>query len=93
LLGGLRELMADHPGIGDVRGRGLMIGVEFVKDKASRMPDGATAEAVTARAVDAGLLLLNCGIQHQVIRWIPPLNVTVPEVEEALGIFEGALRG
>jgi len=93
LLGGLRELMADHPGIGDVRGRGLMIGVEFVKDRASRMPDGVTAEAVTARAVDAGLLLLNCGIQHQVIRWIPPLNVTVPEVEEALGIFEGALKG
>jgi 4-aminobutyrate aminotransferase-like enzyme len=51
------------------------------------------AEAVAARAVDAGLLLLTCGIQHQVIRWIAPLDVTVPEIEEALGIFEGALRG
>ncbi len=93
LTGGLRELMADHPGIGDVRGPGLMIGVEFVTDRATRQPDGVTAEAVANRAADAGLLLLTCGLQHQVIRWIPPLDVTVPEVEEALAVFEGALRG
>ena len=93
LTGGLRELAADHPGIGDVRGPGLMIGVEFVKDRATREPDGATAEAVTARAAAAGLLLLTCGIHHQVIRWIPPLDVTVPEIEEALSLFEGALEG
>jgi len=76
-----------------VRGRGLMIGVEFVKDRSTRVPDGETADAVAARAVDAGLLLLTAGIAHQVIRWIPPLDVTVPEIEEALGIFEGALAG
>jgi 4-aminobutyrate aminotransferase len=93
LSGGLRELMADAPGIGDVRGPGLMIGVEFVKDRASREPDGAASEAVAARASDDGLLLLNCGVQHQVIRWIPPLDVTVAEVEEALDTFERALRG
>ena len=93
LSGGLRELMADFPMIGDVRGPGLMIGVEFVKDRGTREPDGETAEAVANRASDAGLLLLTCGIHHQVIRWIPPLDVTVPEVEEALRVFEGALRG
>jgi 4-aminobutyrate aminotransferase len=92
LSGGLRELMADFPMIGDVRGPGLMIGVEFVKDRGTREPDGETAEAVANRASDAGLLLLTCGIHHQVIRWIPPLDVTVPEVEEALRVFEGALR-
>ena len=70
-----------------------MIGVEFVTDRSSREPDGARADAVTARAVDAGLLLLTCGLHHQVIRWIPPLDVTVPEVEEALSIFERALQG
>jgi 4-aminobutyrate aminotransferase-like enzyme len=70
-----------------------MIGVEIVKDRATREPDGATAEAVTARAAAAGLLLLTCGIHHQVIRWIPPLDVTVPEIEEALRLFEGALEG
>jgi 4-aminobutyrate aminotransferase len=93
LTGSLRELMAEHPGIGDVRGPGLMIGVEFVKDRRTREPDGDAAEAVAARAVDAGLILISCGIHHQVIRWIPPLNVTVAEIEEALGIFEAALRG
>ena len=85
--------MADYPAIGDVRGPGLMIGVEFVKDRATREPDGATADAVAARAADAGLLLLSCGIHHEVIRWIPPLDVTVPEIEEALGVFEVALKG
>lgn len=93
LMGGLRELMADNQAIGDVRGRGLMIGVEFVKDRSTRMPDGEMADAVIARARDAGLILLSCGIAHQVIRWIPPLDVSVPEVEESLRIFEGALRG
>lgn len=93
LSGGLRELMAEFPAIGDVRGPGLMIGVELVKDRATREPDGALVDVVTARAADAGLLLLSCGIAHQAIRWIPPLDVTVGEIEEALGIFEGALRG
>ncbi len=93
LSGGLRELMAEHAGIGDVRGPGLMIGVEFVTDRATRQPDGARSEAVAARASEAGLLLLNCGVHHQVIRWIPPLDVTVPEIEEALAIFEQALQG
>ncbi len=93
LSGGLRELMAEHAGIGDVRGPGLMIGVEFVTDRESRAPDGSAADAVTARAADAGLLLLTCGLEHQVIRWIPPLDVTVPEIEQALRLFEGALEG
>jgi 4-aminobutyrate aminotransferase len=91
LSAGLRELMAEHEGIGDVRGPGLMIGVEFVKDRATREPDGGRADAVIAACADAGMLLLSCGIQHQVVRWIPPLDVSVPEIEEALGIFEGAL--
>jgi 4-aminobutyrate aminotransferase len=93
LAGGLRELMSEFPAIGDVRGPGLMIGVEFVKDRATREPDGVTSEAVAARAGDDGLLLLNCGVYHQVIRWIPPLDVTVEEVEQALATFERALRG
>jgi len=92
LVAGLREVMADESRIGDVRGLGLMIGVEFVSDRATGRPDGATAEGVARAAADACLLLLTCGAQHQVIRWIPPLNVTVPELEEALGLFETALR-
>ena len=93
LSGGLRELMAERPAIGDVRGPGLMIGVEFVKDRATREPDEALADAVAARAAEAGLLLLTCGLHHQVIRWIPPLDVTVTEIEQSLRIFEEALAG
>jgi 4-aminobutyrate aminotransferase len=92
LSAGLRELMADDGGIADVRGPGLMIGVEFVRERGSRVPDGARAERVANRAADEGLLLLTCGIHHQVIRWIAPLDVTVPEIEEALDKFERALK-
>jgi len=45
------------------------------------------------RCADLGLLLLSCGTAHNVIRWIPPLDVTAAEVNEALGIFETALTG
>jgi len=92
LTGGLRELLAEHPSIGDVRGPGLMIGVEFVTDRVTREPDGARAEAVAARCLDEGMLILTAGVHHQVVRWIPPLDVSVPEIEEALQIFERALR-
>ncbi len=92
LLAGLRAIMADDPRIGDVRGVGLMIGVEFVKDRATREPDGGTCEAVRALCADEGLLILSCGTEHNVIRWIPPLDVTSAEIDEALAIFRSALR-
>ena len=92
LMAGLHDTMAEEERIGDVRGKGLMIGVEFVKDRASREPDGATAHAVMERAADLGLLVLTCGSEHQVIRWIPPLDVSGAEVVEGLEIFREALR-
>lgn len=88
---GLREIAASDARIGDVRGPGLMIGVEFVKDRATREPDGATCENVIQRCADEGLLLLSCGVQHNVIRWIAPLDVTSEEIDEALGIFRHVL--
>ena len=90
-LAALRELAKNRPAIGDVRGLGLMIGTEFVKDPATREPDGATCEAVRAVCADEGLLLLSCGIHHNVIRWIPPLDVTAAEIDESLAIFRRAL--
>jgi 4-aminobutyrate aminotransferase-like enzyme len=66
--------------------------VEFVTSRSTREPDGARAEAVATRAADEGLLLLTCGVNHQVIRWIPPLDVSFPEIEEALRLFEAVLR-
>ncbi len=91
LSAGLRAVAARDERIGDVRGPGLMIGVEFVTDRTTRAPDGPTCEAVIQRCADEGLLLLSCGVQHNVIRWIPPLDVTSDEVGEALAIFERVL--
>jgi 4-aminobutyrate aminotransferase len=83
----LRTIARSDTRIGDVRGPGLMIGVELVTDRTTREPDGETCEAVIQGCADEGLLLLSCGAAHNVIRWIAPLDVTTEEIDEALGIF------
>ena len=90
---GLEAMAAEDPRIGDVRGLGLMIGVELVKDRATRAPDGDLASALMAGCADAGLLVLSCGRDHNVIRLIPPIDVTPEEVGEALGILDRTLAG
>ena len=75
--GRARRIAAEDDRIGDVRGPGLMIGVEFVRDRATREPDGDPARPADRRpARTPGLLVLTCGRQHEVVRWIPPLDVT-----------------
>ena len=69
----LRGWVAKHPTVGDVRGRGLMIGVEMVKDQQSRQPVGAMRDRIVELAFDRGLLLLGCG--ETTIRLCPPLIV------------------
>jgi 4-aminobutyrate aminotransferase len=91
LLAGLSRLAEGDPRIGDVRGRGLMLGVELVRDPGSREPDGALGASVIARCADEGLLLLTCGPAHNVVRWLPPLNVTAEEIDEGLATFERVL--
>ncbi|MCU0478489.1 MAG: aminotransferase class III-fold pyridoxal phosphate-dependent enzyme [Chloroflexi bacterium] len=91
LTAGLQTIARSDARIGDVRGPGLMVGVELVKDRATREPDGATCEAVIQGCADEGLLLLSCGVAHNVIRWIAPLDVTSEEMDEALGIFDRVL--
>jgi len=81
LMAGLRKLQAEFRQIGDVRGLGLMVGVEF---GAPGAPDTATAKAVAKAAFDRGLMLLSCGTYDNVIRWIPPLVVSqLPPPEAA----------
>jgi 4-aminobutyrate aminotransferase len=92
LLAGLRAVAAQEPRIGDVRGRGLMVGVELVADRESRTPDGDAANEAIARCADEGLLLLTCGTQHQVIRWIPPLDVSSEEIGGAVATFRAVLE-
>jgi 4-aminobutyrate aminotransferase len=89
LLEGLQEIQAEHPLIGDVRGRGLMVGVEFTG--ADGKPDGTTASAVLQECLKRNLLLLTCGSYGNVLRWIPPLVVTQEQIDVALVTFNGAL--
>ncbi|MFZ3562615.1 aspartate aminotransferase family protein [Streptomyces sp. BH055] len=90
LFAGLREVAESYPvggqgGIGDVRGLGLMAGIEFVT--ADGEPDGATAARVHAAASERGLLLLTCGTQGQVVRMIPPLVVNGEDIDEGLRLW------
>jgi 4-aminobutyrate aminotransferase len=85
----LEEIAARHPSIGEVRGKGLMIGVEFVKNKATKERAPDIREKTIHEAFLRGLLLLGCG--RNTVRLTPPLNVTTGEVDEALAIFEEAL--
>ncbi len=90
LMGILKEMMLQHPSIGEVRGRGLMIGVEFVKDPDTKEPDLKLRDMIVDNAFLRGLLLLGCG--SSVIRLAPPLNVTRHKIDEAMEIFEEALQ-
>jgi 4-aminobutyrate aminotransferase len=85
----LRALQPRFPCIGEVRGKGLMIGVELIKPDAGRKPDAALCQRLLTRAFHNGLLLLSCGVST--LRIIPPLLVNRAEVDEALGLLETAL--
>ena len=85
----LHEIMARHPSIGDVRGIGLMIGVEFVLDRKTKIPAEALCNRVVELAFERGLILLSCG--KSVIRIAPSLSISRPEIDEGLTIFEEAL--
>ena len=81
--------MAKYECIGDVRGFGLMLGVEFVKDKTSRKPDAELRDRVEISSFERGLILLGAGTNT--IRWSPPLILTKENVDVALDIFDEAI--
>lgn len=88
-LDALAEIKERHPSIGDVRGIGLMIGIDFVKDKVSREPAEALRNRVTDLAFESGLITLGCG--DSVIRVSPPLNISKDEIDEGLKVLEKAI--
>lgn len=90
LINHLRRVQLDFPVLGDVRGLGLMVGVEF--RSLDRKPDKVTTKAVVKACFDRKLLLLTCGTYDNVIRWIPPLIVTEEDVDSAVEIFVDALK-
>ena len=89
LINHLRRVQLDFPVIGDVRGLGLMIGVEFRTP--DRKPDKTTTKSVVAECFKRKLMLLTCGTFDNVIRWIPPLIVTDNEIDQAVNIFTDAV--
>lgn len=89
LMDSLREIQRDFPVIGDVRGLGLMVAVEFVKPDGSVNP-GAVA-SVIQRAFEEKVLLLNCGTYDEAIRVIPPLVVNEAQIRDFLAVFRGAV--
>ena len=90
LMKGLRELQSSYECMGDVRGKGLMIGVELVKDRETKERAIKWKGEVIAAAFRRGLLLLGCG--ENTIRFSPALTVTADEVDVCLTIFEEAIR-
>ena len=89
MLERLRGWTQTHPLVGDVRGRGLMIGIELVKDKATREPAPALRNRVETLAFERGLMILGCG--ETSLRLCPPLIVSEQEATVALDILEEAL--
>jgi len=86
----LNALARDFPCIGEVRGKGLMIGMELIEGDAARTPARALCDAVITRAYHNGLLLLSCGAST--VRFMPPLCVTTDEIDEAVALLGTSLR-
>ena len=86
----IRALQKVHECMGDVRGKGLMIGVEFVKDRETKERAGDWRNRIVRRAFEKGLLLLGCG--DNTIRFCPALTVTEEEIDVCVGIFEECIR-
>jgi 4-aminobutyrate aminotransferase len=91
MLEQLRELQAETQIIGEVRGVGLMVAVEFVRPGADKEPGTDAVRRILQRSLDGGLLTYPCGHWSQTIRLIPPLTVTREQVDEGLAIFRQAM--
>ena len=93
LRSGLEQLQQRYETIGDIRGRGLLLGVEIVKDRHSRQPNAELGGAITGRCLELGLNMniVNFPGQSSVWRIAPPLTVASEEIDEALTILEQAI--
>lgn len=89
LMAGLCQLQARYPGIGEVRGLGLMVGIEFTDPQGK--PDKPSAKAFQKACFDQKLLILTCGTYDNIVRVIPPLVVSAEQIEDGLARFGRAM--
>lgn len=87
----LREIQARRPLVGDVRGLGMMIGVELVTDRATRQPAAAQTGAVIRAALERGVILLSGGPHGNILSLTPPLVITRPQLDHALEVLDACL--
>ncbi|MFS2155932.1 4-aminobutyrate--2-oxoglutarate transaminase [Pseudomonas sp. Pseusp122] len=91
LRDGLLALQARYPRIGDVRATGFMVAIELIKGDAERSPDADLTQQLIDQARVGGLLVIKCGVYRNVMRFLAPLVTTEAQIDEALGILDGAL--
>jgi 4-aminobutyrate aminotransferase / (S)-3-amino-2-methylpropionate transaminase / 5-aminovalerate transaminase len=84
------EVAQTVPQIGEVRGAGAMVGVEFVKDRETKEPDGAFVGALISDAINDGVAAVSCGPYHNVVRHLMPLVITDEELDEGLDVLAEA---
>jgi len=90
ILAGLERLKEKHSIIGDVRGKGLMLGIELVKDRATKEPAKSECAQVLETCKDLGLLLGKGGLNGSVIRFAPPMCLTQADADFMLAVFDAA---
>jgi 4-aminobutyrate aminotransferase/(S)-3-amino-2-methylpropionate transaminase len=92
LMGRLRDLQLEFAQLGDVRGLGAMIGLEFVTSAEDKTPNKEAVQAIVANARESGLILLPTGTYGNVIRLLPPIRMSDAELEEGMEGLEAAIR-
>ena len=88
----LQKTIGNHPYIGDIRGKGLMIGIEFVQNKTTKVPHPTFMKQVMKICLEHHLIIISCGIHDNVIRLIPPLIIDQETLMKGLTIFTEVLQ-
>lgn len=92
VMGRLREVAHDHWQVGDVRGLGAMVGIEFIADPITKAPDKALTTTVHRLCYERGLITITAGTGGNVMRTLMPLVITDEQLDEALDVLTGAIR-